>query len=403
MDKAEVLNHIRKSFHKDTDLISWMNTPIKEKFEERSWTQGQFLCKALYDEFKNFGFYARQHYDELEGSDKKLSDLLRKIQVEFNPLKEWQTRFYQKDSHYTDVFQNREKNAFYENLMVGDWCKECKDNSCYLPNAGKFVLLFIETRLKEQFGMTDNQVKTFFIELNNQRRLAEAQAKENMPLQLYHSSKVKPEELNTFYTDKKKIIPMARMDDNFHTLANFIFCAPKGSFYSSLVSQDIDSAFWKRFKPTVSAVNASPQDFFKSAKASYLYHLDMSDKNAFYPCIPLWGGEVREWVAVKPLTFIKVEREDICDILQQGMKVWCVPNKKDFQKLVYEGKVGNKELEDLSPGEVNNYFEKLSKEYPEKVIKLEQKKIYSNNLIQVLKNYQTKKSVPINPTKNEGR
>ena len=98
------------------------------------------------------------------------------------------------------------------------------------------------------------------------------------------------------------------------------------------------------------------------------------EKNAFYPCIPLWGGEVREWVAVKPLTFIKVEREDICDILQQGMKVWCVPNKKDFQKLVYEGKVGDKELEDLSPGEVNNYFEKLSKEYPEKVIKLEQKK-----------------------------
>ena len=76
------------------------------------------------------------------------------------------------------------------------------------------------------------------------------------------------------------------------------------------------------------------------------------------------------------MTFIKVEREDICDILQQGMKVWCVPNKKDFQKLVYEGKVGDKELEDLSPGEVNNYFEKLSKEYPGKVIKLEQKNIF---------------------------
>ena len=47
MDKAEVLNHIRKSFHKDTDLISWMNTPIKKNLKKRVGHKDNF-CARLY-------------------------------------------------------------------------------------------------------------------------------------------------------------------------------------------------------------------------------------------------------------------------------------------------------------------------------------------------------------------
>ncbi len=330
-------------------------------------TQDQTLCKALYDEFKGFGFYARQNYDRLVGEERELADLLKKIQSEFDPATEWSVRSGKKTKLLTDVFQNKEKEVFYQKLMVGDWGRNQRDNFCFLPTAGQFMLLFMEKKLIKNYGFDENGVRLFFIGLDKKRRALERQTVADMPSGLYHASNLSPQDLSCSEDDLPEILPKPATDDNFHMLARFVFCAEKGSFYPQLVLQGADSCFWPRFKPKTVVVNMSEEDFIKASVPAFLYHLDMTDKTAYKPCIPLWGGHAEEWVAVRPVRFFRVEKETVTDIVRKGVRIYFIPDQNDFQKWSYEGRVADKKVSDFTAKETQTYFDRLAREYPDKI------------------------------------
>ena len=142
---------------------------------------------------------------------------------------------------------------------------------------------------------------------------------------------------------------------------------PPDTFHAGLPIHSVtDFAEWPRFKSDTFVFQISVDDAKKKISNSYNYYVDMRDKDAFRPCIPLWGGEPLEWVSVKPLKFADVQKETLRDLIEKKKTIYIVPSADDWKQYM-EKTCG------MSPEEAREYLANLSSQYPDKVIKLDKK------------------------------
>ena len=358
MDKADIFQKLKSDLNKNTDFDSYLSQKII--FEERDWTAGQFLYKYCFDEFQPFAYYARDHFETLTGPEKKLAEKIYTVMDKglTNAQNAYQ---FAANGDTIDAFDgNARKEVFYQNLFAGSK-RSVEDNPCYWHPVSRLQTAFIEYKLS-QMGMTEEQILSLMKHCEAEREQAEAKAIQNMPKQFVHNTVLPPDEMTG-----DKIDIFARSEDNFLNLQKFIFMGPPDTFHAGLpIHSAAEFAEWPRFKSDTFVFQVTVDDAKKKIADSYNYYVDMRDKDAFRPCIPLWGGEPLEWVSVKPLEFTQVQKETLRSLTERGKTIYIVPSVDDWKQYI-EKTCG------MSPKEARAYLANLSRQHPEKVIKLDEK------------------------------
>ena len=357
-NKQNILNMLRAELKEASDFGAFLSQKIT--FDGRNWTAGQFLYKCCFDEFQPFAYYARDHFGTLTGPEKRLAEKIYAVIEKklTNPQNAYQ---FIKKGETLDVFNgNTWKEAFYQNLFTGPE-RSLKDNPCYWHPVSRLQTAFVEYKLS-QMGMTEEQILSLMEHCETEREKAEKKAIKNMPLQFVHNSVLPPDEIVG-----GKIDVFARSDDNFLNFQKFAFMGLPNTFHAGLpIHSAADFAEWPRFKSDTFVFQISADEAKKKIADSYNYYVGMRDRDTFRPCIPLWGGEPLEWVSVRPLKFTDVQKETLRDLTEQKKTIYIVPSPDDWKKYI-EKTCG------MSPKEARAYLAKLSHQYPDKVIKLDEK------------------------------
>ncbi|MBR6412933.1 MAG: hypothetical protein IKS41_07245 [Alphaproteobacteria bacterium] len=356
--KQDIYNKLHSELKETTDFSSFLSQKVT--FDGRDWTAGQFLYKYCFDEWQPFAYYARDHFEALTGTEKKLAEKIYAVIDKGLTLPKNAYQFIE-NGETLDVFNgNTQKETFYQNLFTGPK-RSLKNNPCYWHPVSRLQTAFVEYKLA-QMGMSEEQILSLMKHCEAEREKAEKKAIQNMPHEFVHNAVLPPDEMTG-----GKIEIFARSDDNFLNLQKYTFMGPPDTFHAGLPIHSVtDFAEWPRFKADTFVFQISVEDAKKKIVNSYNYYVDMQDKDAFRPCIPLWGGEPLEWVSVKPLKFTDVQKETLRDLIERNKTIYIVPSTDDWKKYM-ERTCG------MSPQEAKEYLASLSKQYPDKVIKLDEK------------------------------
>lgn len=346
MQEEEIFNQIKKSFNQGKSFDSFLKKSVR--FDNRSWTYGQFLYKYFYDQLYFFNQKVKENekrLDILPPAEQKLAKKiismhalgLDKPTVNLNDEK---IKKQVKDLNLFDGDKNKEN--FYTELFTHG--RSVKGNPCYWPVAAQYQFLVIEHKLKSELGMSDDQVRSLMIHCEEKREKTEKHYKNIMPNQFWHNSPVGS-------NDMKFIEARWRPVDNWVNVQNYCFMTTSKSFHSELpVQGENEFVAWPRFNPKVCAFFMSKQEFEEKTKnGSYNYEIDMSQKDSFRPVIPLWGGAPKEWVSVRNVNYKSAQKETLADL--KGMKFYLIEDENVWN--VVQGK-GN-----LSPQQAEQEMKKL--------------------------------------------
>ena len=352
--KQTILRKLKKDLQKDVDFKAYLSQKIR--FEGRVWTVGQFLYKACFDEWQPFAYYVRDHFSSLTGAEKELAEKLYLI-VEKKLSNPQNAYRFIKEGGSLGLF-DAEKEAFYQNLFANEGRSE-RGNPCYWHPVSQCQTAFIEYKLA-QMGLNDSEIESLMTHCAKEREKAEKKAVRRMPKQFVHNTVLPPEEMRG-----GKIDLFVRSDDHFLDLQKLIFMGEPDTFHAGLpIHSSADFAMWPRFKSDTFVFQMSVDAAKRQICRSYNYQVDMTQKEAFRPCIPLWGGKPTEWVSIKPLRYISVQAESLRDLMERGKKIYLVPRKEDWKK--YMEKTCS-----MSTKEARTYLVNLSRQYPGKVIRLD--------------------------------
>lgn|GEM_PF-6567173 len=348
--KSEIFQQITTELAQQNDFEAFLNRKVH--FDNRDWTYGQFLYKHCFDEVQKFTYQCKDYFDgkPVANFGETEKNLAQKVAFIFsNNLAQPDGVLQIEKLKELDIFNgDKEKEAFYQNLFANS-NRSVEGNPCYWHPVSQYQTLVIENELSK-IGMNTGQIRDLMVHCEKERVKAERFYKDNMPAEFVHNSKVPPEEMgNTIQTRLRSV-------DSAITTQKYCFIAEPNSFHSGLPMQgDREFKSWPRFSPKVMAFQMSATEFADKIKDSYNYKIDMSQKDAIQPCIPLWGGASSEWVSVKDLSYSPdVEKETLQDLQKQGMKFYLVPNKGDWDLL--------RQAENLSENEAEIFMQKLCKE-----------------------------------------
>lgn len=372
MNKQEIFEKLKDDLSTGEDFNAFLSQKIL--FENREWTAGQFLYKYFYDQIQPFAYNARQGKTAPE--DKHLIDKLMFLhQNKLISVKDFYPKMQAGTLPDVDMFDgNREKENLYRNLFAGP-DRSTPDNPCHWTPVSQYYTRFIEDRL-EKMGMSEEQIISLMIHCEGERKKTEQKARETMPEQFIHNSPLPPDKM-----EGDVIRNTARPTDDFLNLQKYGYVAKPDSFHSGLPIQDKDVSFcaWPRWSQNVCAFQMTSDMALDKFRDSYNYKIDMAQKDAIRPVIPLWGGKPQEWVSIKPLTYDKnVEKETLHDLVKQGKEFYLVPDKADWNNLI----AGH---ENLTEEEARKYMAKLAEKYPDKVLKIDTKFLAHYRLKQQLK------------------
>ena len=357
--QKELFSLILKSFHQQKDFNAFLCQKLA--FKGRQWTFGQFLYKYFYDQFQPFVFWIKDSPEITDPAEKSLSkkirflfenDLIRPLSV------------FQKIESGTlpdlDIFDGqREKETFYENLFAGARFS-LPGNHCYWPPVSRVQTRFIEIRLS-QTGMNETQIRNLMIHCENQREKLISYYRGHIPKCFIHNSRRSPDQLTDGCI---RIHP--RADDQFLNLQKFCFIGEPDAFHSGLPLQDKEINFyaWPKFRQTVVAFNMSSAQALEKITDSYNYKIDMRQKKALYPVIPLWGDKPCEWISRTDLKYHKhPRRETFDDLLSLGKKIYIIPDRSFWKKRIQN-------QSDLTPKAAASYLDSLARKFPQDVIRL---------------------------------
>lgn len=356
MDKVEIFQHIISSLAHATNFERFLSQTFTA--DGRDWTAGQFLYKHFFDQIPAFNAAAAQ--GDIAPEDQSLADKLKTLHDKnlINPLKVYPL-MEAGQLPDTNMFDgNRAKETFYRNLFCNVQ-RSAPGNPCYWPPASQYYTRFVEHRLL-QMGMSENQVMTLMVHCEREREKAEAVAKQTMPDQFVHNTRLAPDQMTG-----NRIQARPRTDDHFLNLQKYNFFAPPDTFHAGLPIQgQVPSLSWPRFSPKLFAFQMTPNQALTAFQDSYNYQIDMNQRDSFRPIIPLWGGRPNEWVSTRDLTYNShVEKETVGDLMAKGISLYLVPNLQVWEQLM----AGQ---DTLSEAEAQKYMAHLATKYPDKVIKL---------------------------------
>lgn len=348
--ESEIFQQITAEFAQQNDFEAFLNRKVY--FDNRDWTYGQFLYKHCFDEVQKFTYKCKDYFDgkPVANFGETEKNLAQKVAFIFsNNLAQPDGILQTEKLKELDIFNgDKEKEAFYQNLFANS-NRSVEGNPCYWHPVSQYQTLVIENELSK-IGMNTGQIRDLMVHCEKEREKAERFYKDNMPTEFVHNSKVPPEEMdNTVQTRLRSV-------DSAITTQKYCFIAEPNSFHSGLPMQgDKEFKSWPRFSPKVMAFQMSATEFADKTKDSYNYKIDMSQRDAIQPCIPLWGGAPSEWVSVKNLSYSPdVEKETLQDLQKQGMKFYLVSDKKDWDLL--------RQAENLSENEAEIFMQKLCQE-----------------------------------------
>ena len=350
MTDNETVRRIAAELIMQNDFDAFLNKHVH--FDNRDWTYGQFLYKYCFDKVQEFNYRCRECFennrlDELSKTEQKLAQKVAFLYSEnlTRPDAVMQTEKLKE----LDMFDgNKEKETFYQNLFNGTE-RSVDTNTCYWHPVSQYQTLVIENELSK-LGMNSEQIRALMIHCEKEREKTEKFYKDNMPSQFVHNSKVSPEEMGG------NIQTRLRSSDTWINTQKYCFISEPNSFHSGLPMQgNTEFKSWPRFNPKIMAFQMSVAEFIDKTKDSYNYQIDMSQRDAIQPCIPLWGGHPSEWVSVKDLSYSsEVEKETLQDLQKQGMKFYLVPDVKDWELL--------RQAENLSEKDAEIFMQNLCKE-----------------------------------------
>lgn len=348
--ESAIFQQITTELAQQNDFEAFLNRKVH--FDNRDWTYGQFLYKHCFDEVQKFTYQCKDYFDgkPVANFGETEKNLAQKVAFIFsNNLAQPDGVLQIEKLKELDIFNgDKDKEAFYQNLFANS-NRSVDGNPCYWHPISQYQTLVIENELSK-IGMNSEQIRDLMVHCEKEREKAERFYKDNMPTEFVHNSKVSPEEMgNTVQTRLRSV-------DSAITTQKYCFIAEPNSFHSGLPMQgDKEFKSWPRFSPKVMAFQMSATEFADKTKDSYNYIIDMSQRDAIQPCIPLWGGAPSEWVSVKDLSYSPdVEKETLQDLQKQGMKFYLVPNKGDWDLL--------RQAENLSENEAEIFMQKLCQE-----------------------------------------
>ena len=346
----DVFQKITNEFRQQNDFDAFLNKKVH--FDNRDWTYGQFLYKHCFDEVQKFTYKCKDYFDgkEIANFGEAEKNLAQKVAFIFsNNLARPDGVLQTEKIKELDIFNgDEEKEAFYQNLFANSE-RSVEGNPCYWHPVSQYQTLVIENELSK-IGMSSEQIRDLMVHCEKQREKTERFYKDNMPAGFVHNSKVSPAEMGDTVQTRLRSV------DSAITTQKYCFIAEPDSFHSGLPMQgDKEFKSWPRFSPKVMAFQMSAIEFANKTQDSYNYQIDMSQRDAIQPCIPLWGGHPSEWVSVKDLSYSsEVEKETLQDLQKQGMKFYLVPNAKDWKLL--------RQAENLSEKDAEIFMQNLCKE-----------------------------------------
>lgn len=324
-DKEEILKQIKKSFQKQGDFDSFLDTTIQ--FEGRDWTYGQFLYKHYYDGVQNFLFTARDNPNQLSEKELALAKT-GKFLLDNNMC--GPNAVHKKDVIEKANLWNGDtaKEEFYKNLFANP-SRSTPKNPCYWPPWSQYQFLVIEHELTK-YGMNSEQIRALMVHCEKEREKTEQHYQEHKPKQFVHNSPVPPEKMGD------EIKTNLRSLNNFTSTQKYCFVAEPNSFHSGLpVQGDNWWTSWPIFKPKVAAFAMTEDEFKEKTKnGSYNYMIDPKQNDSIHPNIPLWGGPPFEWVSTESLNYTDVQKETLQDLVQQGIKLYIIPDKEVWKKKI---------------------------------------------------------------------
>ena len=353
-DKQKLFQALKKDLESRSDFKGYLSQKIL--FDGRKWTVGQFIYKCCFDEFQPFAYYVRDHFDSLRGREKVLAERIKEI-YETGLTKPKEAYRFIEEGKSLNLF-DEDKQAFYQNLFA-DIGRSEKGNPCYWHPVSQCQTAFIEYKLS-QMGMSEKQIRSLMIHCEKEREKAEQKAIQNRPKCFIHNTVLSPDEIKG-----GKIDLFIRSDDHFLNFQKMAFIGVPNCFHAGLtLHTSADFALWPRFNPNVFVFQTSLENAKKQICTSYNYRIDMRQKKAIRPCIPLWGGAPLEWVSVKPLSYTDVRTETLRDLIAQGKEIYLVPVEKDWKKYMEKTSA-------FSPEQAAQYMKDLADKYPDKFIRLD--------------------------------
>jgi len=348
--ESDIFEQIITDFSKQNNFDAFLNASVH--FDNRDWTYGQFLYKHCFDEVQKFTYKCKDYFDgkEIANFGEAEKNLAQKVAFIFsNNLARPDGVLQTEKIKELDIFNgDKEKEAFYQNLFANSE-RSVEGNPCYWHPVSQYQTLVIENELSK-IGMSSEQIRDLMVHCEKQREKTERFYKDNMPAWFVHNSKVSPAEMGDTVQTRLRSV------DSAITTQKYCFIAEPDSFHSGLPMQgDKEFKSWPRFSPKVMAFQMSATEFADKTQDSYNYQIDMSQRDAIQPCIPLWGGVPSEWVSVKDLSYSsEVEKETLQDLQKQGMKFYLVPDVKDWELL--------RQAENLSEKDAEIFMQKLCKD-----------------------------------------
>ena len=172
-NKQDIYNKLHSELKETTDFSSFLSQKIT--FDGRDWTAGQFLYKYCFDEFQPFAYYARDHFETLTGTEKRLAEKIYAVMDKGLTIPKNAYQFVE-NGETLDVFNgNTQKEIFYQNLFAGPE-RSLKNNPCYWHPVSRLQTAFVEYKLA-QMGMSEEQILSLMKHCEAEREKAEKKAK----------------------------------------------------------------------------------------------------------------------------------------------------------------------------------------------------------------------------------
>ncbi|MBP5160525.1 MAG: hypothetical protein ILP11_00515 [Alphaproteobacteria bacterium] len=349
--KADAFRKIQNVLNAVADFDVFLNR-VLHNCAGRDWTYGQFLYNYLYEEIQ-------ATLDNLKARKGAYTPAERALAGKFFLVKDAIRLGYEKDQK-VDVFDDRNKQAFYERLLnPGQY--SVRGNPSYWPAAGRVRFLVVEHLLKTQLGLSDAQVRQLVQHCVDKRN----QSPKRLPNKLVTCSSrpvdktiaaficnvdtLEQEQKQTFMTDGED----------------------KESFFpAGLPIKGENACLWPRtnkarlfaFNYAGQTVKEAIQSFEKANKPTYKYTVDRRKIKKLRAVVPLWGGKPYEYVSPFDLSYTDCEEISLQDLGQKyHKKIYLINNASAWEQVCGNPHLTEQEAEErlqnlTKEGKAIDYF-----------------------------------------------